>query len=989
MAAGGDAWASPSWETGMHRLTLTLLDLPVVAVPGTPVPVRVRLRNEGDSALSGKVLIAGPTDDITPLGATEIPFRVEAAQTFETAFSVAVSKGAVRGDYPIHAFAEISGGGEGMLRVARVLRVDFPEGPETALAVPAGEGKAVDLVLPGELSGLNGLLERWRLDALMDYIRTEDEPVEGAIFRMGSAPDAFRVAVIPGDQGLLDGWFLVAGPEPHRLSFHGLRLTVRLPAGVVEEGPSPPLEVDLSKPDGGSGKGSLAYEHYLSCGAWGTMVRIEVRGGADGVEIRATSQDEIVSLGIGSTDPSPVAMIGGRGIRVETAALGAADAARNELRGAAIALEFPGNMHLLASALGPLAEMRLAPNLRSPGVMATRSEGIRLFAGPNSSFGTVAQIETKSSAASGSLQRLWLDLEVPGSDFVRDRLAELQRYDQGPKGVILRHRAIEPPEKFRELEDFLHQSGYAWGFDEESSEISPLSESFDYADVAFGPGGDPIRGRSGRYLLRPDRLRSGTMAGLAKPDLLVLGPCDALSGGFSDRRGHWFPPAAMKVAWERTMSSRRSALPPGGWLLARSTGSWVPTMADGVILPPVDVAAPLVPVPWSTMESPRVLRPFPDGAGPKAELAALLTGEALVTGHRDWGREMVRRAWYLRPILSAISGTALSEVKPSSPSHDRLQCRRGPDTECWTNWTAQPWEIGGHRLAPWGFRVAASGLEAGRKVGTSGEVIEHLETPASRYVHVVDSRPTEPPCPSDCRWELLAEGMARVEVDWNIAGPLPHGTRPILLLFSGSNPGVPLLQVDLHAASPPAEWFGRVVSGAEFSLDDLAVGTFPAALALVTPTGRPLALSASRTITDGPYRGYAGRAGQLKIERIEDGVVEELAFMSELDAGGRARPPESRKEALPLTDVGWASTNGGFRLEKTKAGFLLVPLPDSAPFEIRLRPVPLDFTADRLVSVRCLPLDQGEPTVRPPSMVDGEVRLIHEPGWFGYELVLR
>jgi hypothetical protein len=921
----------------------------------------------------------------------------------EAAFQVAVSAGAVRGEYPVHAFAEITAGGQGMLRVARTLRVDFPASSAMATAAPAGGGRVVEIGRPPELSGLNGLLERWRLEALSDYVRAEEDPVEGGIFRLGTGPESFKLAVIPGEQGLLDAWFLLTGPEALRVHFHGLRLALRLPAGVFEGDDPAPLQIDLSKPAGGDGKKRLGYEHYLSCGDWGTMVRIDIQSSDQGLEIRATAQDEIVSLGLGPADAAPVAMIGGQGIRVETGALGAADAARNLLKGPGIAFEFPGGLHLLATALGGFGQMQLTPNLQSPGMVAARAEGIRLTAGRNSPYKTVAALAKAATPSASPLQqRLWLDLDVPGFKVTRERLEELHRYDHGPKGVILRNwtdqisvlpgkdgPAPGPLAEFRDLEAALQQWGVVWGLNEEVSEVSPLADSFDYEDVAFGPDGDPLRGRSGRYLVRPDRVRAGVSPVSAKPGLLVLGQCDSVAEGFHDRWGHWFSPTAMASAWKTTMTNRRSMMTAGGLLLARSAGAWLPPGADGVLLPPVELASQLVPVPWPCPQGPGILRPTPEGGGARAELRTLLSGEGLVATHRDWGREVVRRAWFLRPVHAAMSSTGFAEIDAASPNHGRLRCGKGAGTTLWTNWSSEPWEVEGIRLAPWGFRAVAPGLEARRETTPDGAVFERSETPDASYLHLVDPLPRAAPVPVECRLELGDEGMARVEVNWVATEGLAFGTRPLWILFSRGTPSRIEAKIELQSSVPPEQWSGPVASDAEFSLGDLALGNFTAALVLVTPEGRPLSLGSTQTVMEGPFRGYACRVGQLTIERIEDGVVEELAFVSELDAAAKSRQPPSQRPVRALIDAGWGATNGGFRLERRKDGFRVIPLPDSGPFEIRLRPGRLGFPVEQVTTMKAIALYGGGSEAKPPPVVDGELRWDHDPRVFAYELNVR
>jgi hypothetical protein len=914
-----------------------------------------------------------------------LPFQVEPGQSVEPTFQIALSPAAVRGEYPVHAFAEITTGGEGMLRVARTVRVDFPTAPGAATPAPIGEGRVVELRRPPELTGLNGVLEQWRLEALSEYVRTEDEPVEGGIFRLGAGPEAFKVAVIPGDHGLLDGWFLFVGPEPHRIHFHGLRLALRLPVGVTGGEETPPLNIDLSKPAGGDGKQVIGFDHFLSCGDWGTMVRIEVRSDKSGLEIRATSEDQVVSLGLGSANLAPVAMTGGLGLRVEASALGAGDAARSHLKGRTIAVEFPEGVHLLATATGSFGEMQMSADLEAPGVVATHAEAIRLIAGTKSPYETALRMAPDAKRLPTALQRLWLDLGAAPGNAILERLEELNRFDAGPKGVILRPDSSD----FGELQEALNRWGIPWSLDELSSEVSPLAPSFDYQDVAFGASGDPLRGRAARYLVRPDRMAAKIEPSAIKPKALVLGQCDALAGGFHDRGGHWFSATESAAAWDRLFEERRRAVGADGLLLARGAGVWIPAKADGAILPPIEVSPSAVPVPWPVAKGPGVLRPSPSGGGARADLRMLLSGEGLVASHRDWGREMARRAWFLRPVVAAISGAAFTKIESAAGNHGRLRSEKGPERTLWTNWSSEPWKVDDTELAPWGFRAVAPGLEAGREALADGVILERLETADSWYVNTAVADSPSAPALLDCRIELGEDGVAHVDVDWLAKAGLPFGSRPVVILAPRDHPAQVAARVDLNSAVPPGEWFGRVASGGDLPLRDLAVGDFTIAIALVTPGGRPLVLDSAQTVAEGPFAGYACPAGKLTIERIDDGIVEEIAFFQELDPAAKSRPMPERREERKLADAGWAATNGGFRLERHKDGFRLIPLPDSGPFEIRLRPEQLGFAADQVVSVVARELYGGGWESRAAPVEDGELRWKHEPRIFAYDLILR
>jgi hypothetical protein len=150
-----------------------------------------------------------------------------------------------------------------------------------------------------------------------------------------------------------------------------------------------------------------------------------------------------------------------------------------------------------------------------------------------------------------------------------------------------------------------------------------------------------------------------------------------------------------------------------------------------------------------------------------------------------------------------------------------------------------------------------------------------------------------------------------------------------------------------------------------------------------------LPLDASKTLPEGPFAGFGCPAGKLSVERIEDGVVQEIAFSPELDPAAKNRPAPEQPAERKLADVGWAVTDGGFRLERRHDGLRLIPLPDSGPFEIRLRPEQLGFAADQVTAFVVRELYGGGWESRAVPAAEGELRWKHEPRIFAYDLILR
>ena len=975
----------------MNRLTVTLLEIPTVTAPNAPVRAKVRLQNLTEHPIAGQVSIGGPTEDIEPSGPTALPFTLDAGQSKEAEFAFTFAPGSVRADYPVHAFVEITQGGEGTLTVARTVRVDFGTSPGEATAV--GAETLVELAPPPELSGLNGLLEQWRLEALGDYVRTEEEPVEGSVFRLGTDKEAFRVAIIPGEHGILDGRILFIGPD-RRLHFHGLHLELRLPPGVLEASEEARLHPEVTKPV--ETEKGIAFEHYLSAGQWGTMVRIDVLAEGSTLKLRASSTDEIAAFGLRSSSLTPIAVVGGDGDRIETGNGWTAEISPSFFRAGRVGFEVSDGLSLLAATTGEFHRLSVDPKAKQTRIETVGGEWLTLEPGMKSPQDLIYG-SNKFPAPPSGMQRLWLDLEHGEFASTKARLEDLQRYDLGPKAVILHRPQSEElpqpqPADVQAFATYLQAAGIPWGLDDQLSVVSPLEADFDLASLAFGPDRAPFAAGAGQYLVRPDQFtarleaRFKTWRELAPPNLGIIGEIDRLNSGYSDRTGGWHSPQSTKQTWTEIVGFTRELLGKDAIVLAQSSGSWSPANADGVVLPPRAEPNSGVPMPWPFAGGPLKLR-LPAERNPRTDLLTLLRGDGVLASHRDWGREMVRRAWFLRPMATALSETAALRVEVTNGDHRRLRLEKEGDRTFWSNWGEAPWPLEKRTIAPYGFEFASKHLTGGLRL-VEGTPCEVLAMPDSWYVNATVRRPPLVARPLSCRMTLSEPGSAHVEIDWWSSLGLPYGTEVMLLGYHSNEPWTVAFQASLGASSVPSEWKGKVTASAQLDLGALPIGEFLITTVLRTPTGRPIAVRSDQVETRGPYADFAARMGRLQIERIEEGVVQEIAFRPEPAAEGQVIP-ESAPTVEPLVDVGWAQTNGAFRLERIPAGFRLTPLPDSTAFEIVLRPEIPGFKAAEVESLRSRDLygDGQEDRAVP---VDGEVlRWKHQPRIFSYDLILK
>jgi len=998
-------WSAP-WRAVGGPVTVTLEPIPTAAAAKAPVPVKVRIENGSAQRLAGTVQVGGPTADVYCEGESSRPFVVASGETAEIVFDVALLPGAAAGAYPIHAFAEFLEGAEGVLKVARTMEAAFPDLPRGTEMAP--EDDRVARLPPTSFpTGLDGVLEQWRLEALEDYIRDSDEAVEGGLFSLaaGGEPGAppVRVAVLPGEQGLLDAWWLFAGPDG-AFRLRGLQLGLRVPGSGP--GDQEDMVVEVARPVAGGPEDELAWEHFVSCGEWTTLVtvRVGVAPGGQALRLRVESPDLIAELGPGGA-AVPVG--------------GVADGADELYREGVPPPRRGGDRVWRYRETGW--------NLRETGVRDPDGRGWTLTLEPNQSpsgelkvVGGETQGPPEDAAPSGAAVRrkelagrLWIDAGPARFEDLRVCLEDLQRYGPGPMGLLLGGMRrpggpgeIWPPdaelggvEALRKLSEAARSAGALLGPDLALDRIWPLAGTFDFGEVAFGPDGRPrsVPGSGGAYQTRAGAAarRLAEFPALSGARVLVLG---SVSGeGELDRSGLWQGPEAVAMSWQKVAGLARQAAGEETILFLRGDGRFGALGADGLLagprmLPESDSGQFPFPWPRPDVEGAIPLRPLAE-AGPRGDWLAVLHGDGVRVRDTDRVREWVRAAWFVLPLTGAGTETRTVATVGADPRH--LKIRRG-GLGLLTNGTPQTWEHEGRLLAPWGFHVEGDDLSGGREI-RNGIVCEWLERDggALRYVLAEGAREAELPVFLGAEIALAEPGAVALQTRWRARGGCPYGTRPVAVIHPVDDPWDVQAVVPLEARQPAHRWTGEVTASGTWQPGDLPLGDYAVRMVFLASSGRPLPLAGPRPGTvdaAGPFAAGATPAGVLVVHRAAEGIVEELDFRpDDLPAPG----PDAEPGPAPApVDVGWALTDGGFRWERTAEGMRVTPLPDSLSFGITLRPTALGVAREAIQGWKRVPFQSPVGSPEPPAQGeepvplpwDGdELRWTHDPAVLAYE----
>ncbi|MBN1343494.1 MAG: hypothetical protein JXQ73_12475 [Phycisphaerae bacterium] len=143
-------------EVTTGPLTVTIPPLPPITQRDQPVPVEVRLKNNGQTDLAGQTEIRNLVDSWHVLGPAKQPFKLPPGKSASLRFQVAPGKGAFSDLYPIHAYATFSDGQN--QRVAHAVRIIKPtfKRPDTSFTEPPS--------LPVIDVPEQGIVPLWRVD---------------------------------------------------------------------------------------------------------------------------------------------------------------------------------------------------------------------------------------------------------------------------------------------------------------------------------------------------------------------------------------------------------------------------------------------------------------------------------------------------------------------------------------------------------------------------------------------------------------------------------------------------------------------------------------------------------------------------------------------------------------------------------------------------------------------------------------------------------
>lgn len=828
---------------------------------------------------------------------------------------------------------------------------------------------------------------RSRAEAVAAAAQAADDR-EAFFLKGGAAPAA--VVVETGRAGLLDGRLAVAVAGAGSAACAGLEVDIEnRPAG---RWPSSLLCLEVKSdpmPNGG-----VRLRHRLADERSEFDLLVTLRADGPAFRMAVECPRRITRLRFGAWDRPAARSFWGHGYVVADPGPFTVHAGGHGLATSHVGFEFAGGPAVVEAVDVPPNSVVVHPDRRVFTIESDHNTVLTLTPARTAMDGALTFRTVDRRPAAPAVPRLAgrFVFDIWGGRFreIRDHMVRMAAYGLTNACVIIhnwqrwgydyRLPDIWPPnpavgsiDELRQLGDFCRSRGILWGLHDNYIDFYPDAKDYSYRRVYFTSDGRPHRAWYNEsrdalsYKWRPDAIlpfvernyrliTANVKPTLSFVDVFASQPC----GDWYDHEGRHYPAAEMRRHWGTAFDHIREALKGApttseaghDHLVGHLDGAdcqWLRLTAERGA--PYSIHVPCgawTRVPWhdavlhdrfilygagysSRFEGGRGRAAF--GINSDEYLAAeVLTGHPPMTDAGSWGAAAVRKYWLLADAARALALRRISghEFVDGRIDHQMVVWDNG--AHVWINLGSNDWSTAGTVLPPNGWKIVAPGVTAAvERIGLAR--VEWSATDAARYLWA--------------RTRAFDRSRRRLRIEPTIESARVDGRnlRYVLRWECGDAPGRsltafvhflavqegegfgPIVGQDDHRPDPPTDtWNGTVRYERSFRLPDDWRGQYRVMVGLFDRRDRRLLTG----VDDGEQRIWVGT---IRVSRQPDGApTVTLEAPRAVDVDMRGLNPEGT-----MVDVGWAATDGGVRLERASTGWILTPLPDSAPFEVRLR----------------------------------------------------
>jgi hypothetical protein len=822
------------------------------------------------------------------------------------------------------------------------------------------------------------------------------QSVPGATLLSLPAQDAVRAALIaPGTQGLLDGWFLFAGPEGIS-ACRGLEL--ELNGAPLHGGNWRFLRCENFEMEGRP----QWQHHFADIDGKEASVRVGCWAEGAGMRVKIEASERLTLAQPGPWHTQATTVFYGHGYAIRNPKAFRAHYGGHNMSASHVGMEFPEGPALLLAVDNPPNYFDVQPERRVY-ALATHENCVMTFVpAANAMQAAMAYrplFDKKPAGAVGKLAgRMLLDIWGGRYAAIAANMRDMIRYGATDSilsvhnwqhwGYDYRLPDIWPPnprfgslEELQELGRLCDEVGIPWGLHDNYIDFYPDADDYSYHKIYFDRRGEPVkawhnRGREAySYKWRPDQIMPYVQRNLRLVkenlgtshcfiDVFTSATCtdwydhDGAFHSSLETRRHW----GEAFAWIRDFLGDAVTTSEAGHdqLIGYLDGAdcqWMTPSSDpGRFMIKLDCDE-WSRVPWYSAvnhsnfilmgagyssryegERPRALHGIVSDDYLSSEL---LAGHNLMIDAGCWGYHALRKYFLAQDFIRHVALRNISRHDFVDGNIQRQYIEWDNGAQVWVNRGEDDWQLeDGRCLPPFGFAIRYGANELCLEKLPDGVFREYSRGPSGWFFNARQSSGNRHhqvlALPSVEDFVDLGEGHFSWTLRWDVTAPAATTDLRTFVHYmeDKSRPLTIRFQADHSSNVPPEQWQGIIRDSISSTVPaDCSDARLPIYVGLYNS-------EVGRVSTEGRQTGGGSVwIATLLLSRNEDGEITEL----KLDIPPQSRRPPSKTSLQrnpdgSMVDFELAATNGAFRLRESSMGLWeLTPLPKQAAFTVRLQ----------------------------------------------------
>lgn len=484
---------------------------------------------------------------------------------------------------------------------------------------------------------------------------------------------------------------------------------------------------------------------------------------------------------------------------------------------------------------------------------------------------------------------------------------------------------------------------------------------------------------------------------------------------FYDRAGRFFPKAVCQERWGAAFDRIREVLGDGapmiseaghdalighldggqadhnGWEPESTKWGWRIKASDGERVPWHDMASHGAFVLFAGGLGTRYAGEgndlFLHGYGSDDYLSMTVLGGRNPMCDGPFSRRAVMTYWLLQDVCAGLTRAEMLSHEFAGDDIHRQTVRFAGGATVHANRGKADWVVDGATLPPYGFLARCGGAEAS-VARRDGVICGFARAPSAVFV---DARPpVEEVSPVASARVLglddLGRGRFRLQMEWEVLGPIDKGARPFAHFDAVGGDGEPIAfqgAVGINASQLARVGKHRVACTASLPAGQRLPAEFLLRCGLYVPGP-----GGDRLKMAGPNDG-GGRARCGKVTAVEGKKAGEITIQWEEEADPLFASREARiNRRRKVVDFGPVATDGAFRMEFGGPEWRLIPLPQSDACVVRLRPGAFGAARGSGHKVTVRAFDAAGKALDPPmvKVEEQEIRFETAPGAFEYRI---